>query len=116
MFFINIENGAITLEQRVQKDIWKNLYQFPMIEFKDKELFDSAINEQKKINVYLSKIITHKLTHQKIDSVFIINHNNNKPVVKSQKKIKINDLSEFPMPRLLDVFLANNMQKIIGIN
>ena len=116
MFFINIENEFITIEQRTQKDIWKNLYQFPMIEFKDKTLFDSAIKEQKKRNVYLSKIITHKLTHQKIDSVFVINHNYVMPVLKNQKKIKINNLSDFPMPRLLDVFLENNEQKIIGIN
>ena len=116
LFFINIEKGFVTIEQRTEKDIWKNLYQFPMIEFSDKEAFEFAIKKHKKMNLNLSERITHKLTHQKIESVFIVSHDSIQPVLKNQKKIKINNLSEFPMPRLLDVFLENNKEKIIGIN
>ena len=87
-----------------------------MIEFSDKEAFEFAIKKHKKMNLNLSERITHKLTHQKIESVFIVSHDSMQPVLKNQKKIKINNLSEFPMPRLLDVFLENNKEKIIGIN
>ena len=80
LFFINIEKGFVTIEQRTEKDIWKNLYQFPMIEFSDKEAFEFAIKKHKKMNLNLSERITHKLTHQKMESVFIVSLDSMQPV------------------------------------
>lgn len=70
-FFIFIQNDKILLEQRTGNDIWKKLFQYPLIETaKECELPSAEQLQQlpaKKIGkLTFKQEITHQLTHQKL--------------------------------------------------
>ena len=99
------------LEKREAKGIWKNMYQFPMIEV-DKKLGRKEIGElvASKFGVPLgNKILSkeHKLTHQKINATFWIV----KQKIKKQEYIEsdLESIDELPLPRLIDWFIENNI-------
>ncbi len=105
------------LEKRESEDIWKHLFQFPLIETK-KELamrdllntneFRELINNNSfEISSFSGKY-SHKLSHQTIRAVFvqlII-----KEEVKDKKwiRILINDLKKYPVSRLTEKYLNVN--------
>ncbi len=99
----------IILEKRNNNDIWKNLYQLPILESK-RELTDneilrlaSPINE-KTINIKsVSNTVKHVLTHQKIFAKFI--HFEQKiPFEIDSKFIQVNkkDIYKFAVPKLME--------------
>lgn len=108
-----IENGDfLFLEKRTKNDIWKNLYQFPLIEqekeFSEFEIINSAIPfiTAKYLNIKsVSTVKKHVLSHQIIyariihieieNSNFISNH-----FIRVNKK----DISKFAVPKLLEQF------------
>jgi len=71
-------NGNTIIEQRTEKDIWQQLYQFPLIDsFKHnaedindyvKEKFDSLYI--KEVLALTNEAITHQLSHQKLHIKF----------------------------------------------
>lgn len=111
-FFIENKN-SILLEKRTNNDIWKNLYQFPLVERKkelsDPDIFDLEMpflkNEKANIKS-VSATIKHILTHQTIYARFIhiesgstdFNHSN---FIRVNKK----DIYKFAVPKLLDQYL-----------
>ena len=107
----------VLINKRTEKDIWRNLYEFPLIETKKlatvQELFKTS--EFKKIVgekfrfLYVSKAITQNLTHQKIISRFlelevenIVFNNNN-----GFKKVARNKLAEFAFSKNIDWYLKD---------
>ena len=120
-FYLEHEK-SIFLEKRETNDIWQNLYQLPLIETsisltteelltdkKFKTLFDNlAINIES-----VSAEIIHLLSHQKLHVRFI-EISISKPNLKSNWiKIKPEDVSEYPIPQLIDNFLMEkNRNKI----
>lgn len=73
-----IENqGNIWIEQRKEKDIWQNLYQFPLIETIENCDIDTIRNQMaQKYNTPIDKVwlykdeIKHKLSHQQLHIYF----------------------------------------------
>lgn len=76
--------GHYLIEQRTEKDVWQDLYQFPLIEARTIELTDrqllahpdwptalprEAINLQRRSVIY-----RHQLTHQRISVLFHVAH------------------------------------------
>ena len=112
-YFIIENEDSVFLEKRTLKDIWKNLYQFPMIE-SENELSDAGIlalefpfNSDKAINIKsVSPVYKHLLTHQTIFARFIHVETNeiifvNRNIIQVNKK----DIYKFAVPKLLERYL-----------
>lgn len=112
-YYIIESKNSILLEKRNNKDIWKNLFQFPLFESK-KELSDEEIvnlqiplSSEKKANIKsVSTKVKHILTHQTIYARFIHietenNNMNDSYFIRVNKK----DIYKFAVPKLLERYL-----------
>lgn len=111
---IEDSNKNIIVEKRVEKGIWKNLFQFPLIEeFEEKSSKESLmlINEFKfknkqpeEILVYNESYIKHKLSHQDLHIRFYkLNFNCELEGAESVEEIK-----KYPYPIVLHNFIEAN--------
>ena len=110
---------AYYLNKRGKKDIWKNLYDFPLIECKtrnnsndilDKLALNPLLKEQKFCIQSVSDEYQHQLTHQKIYAVFIriiVDKNSKQLSEKSILLVDKNELINYPVPRLLERYLQD---------
>jgi A/G-specific adenine glycosylase len=103
-YFVILQNNHIILEKRTKNDIWKGLYQFPLLESTTTELpndFFVQNNIEKS-----SKIFIHKLSHQKIYAIF---HKCNSPskTTLNQLHVTVDNLGKFAFPRLIQRYLDN---------
>ncbi len=106
-YLIFNEDRQTYIEQRNKKDIWQNLFQFPLIETKKKPL-----NKEKKMwsnQTYESRKITHILSHQKIHTIF--HHISSPPKIihEKWKKIHFTEINDYPIPSLIDKYLKENI-------
>ena len=112
-------NGCIYLHKRSDNDIWKNLYDFPCIESEQpmsveeviaSKQFKQIIENKPFTIIKTSPVFIHKLTHRTILAQFI--------EIKLEKKLlrietkdlfltPETDLGNFPIPRLIDLYLNN---------
>ncbi len=115
--FLHIENDThILITQRTQKDIWHNMYQFPLIEKEYVVNLNEFKNELKAIyetEVELVKTnIKHILSHQHLHTTFW----RMKTLPKTlEKKIEFQwvlktELDKFPIPRVIERYL----EEIVG--
>ena len=105
------EDGKTVLEKRTSQGIWKNLYQFPLVETKKRLLNKNFhLNEAVKevlngktysFSLYNDKEIIHKLSHQHLYTSFWIVHVNELP----HDAIDISKVHEFPVPILIGKFI-----------
>ncbi len=110
--------GKIYLHKRDANDIWKNLYDFPCIESEKpmsveevlvSEEFQQLIGNQTFVVTKTSPVFTHKLTHRTLLAQFI-------EIKLSQELLRIEtkgliltperDLGNYPIPRLIDLYLT----------
>jgi len=110
LVFISADKKTI-FKKRTEKGIWKNLYQFPLIET-DKPLKSTHFALHPKIKSYLNGTpfehslyneieIVHKLSHQHLYTKFWIVEVNSLP----EKGVLISEIQEFPMPVLISNFI-----------
>ncbi len=118
---IRVENGSkgIYIHHRTKNDIWRGLYDFPMIETIGPENFGSIAGtaEWKKLFdqknwklISSSQTYKHKLTHQHIHAVFHIIHTSAFDVL-SKKNVFLVDqkqLENYPIPKLIERFLLDS--------
>ena len=113
-FVIQDKNQKIILEKRKEKDIWENLFQFPLIELpmleneKEELLFQikSKYNFKvkfDKLELWNSVPIIHKLSHQKLYIYFWILNSNG----CLQNGISVNSSKNFAMPIVIQNFIDN---------
>lgn len=110
-------NNYTYINRRESKDIWKSLYDFPLIESKKpipshkihktkewEELFDSTSPEI----LHISPQIKHVLSHQLIHARFVIVNIEKESAKLAQDYIKVltDDLETYSVPTLIDNFLA----------
>ena len=105
------EDGKTVLEKRTGKGIWKNLYQFPLIEttkrltsqnFQSNDRVKQLLNDKKySVSLYNDKQIIHKLSHQHLYTSFWIIQVKELP----QKSIPITTIHEYPVPILIGNFM-----------
>ena len=99
------------LEQRTEKGIWQNLYQFPLVE-SNKTISIEALKKQSKtlsklndsnysISLYNQKDIVHKLSHQHLYTRFWIIEIDTLP----KHSINISDIRQYPVPILIGNFI-----------
>lgn len=114
------DNEYILIKKRSGKDIWKGLYEFPLMEKSQKVKFSSIekdnifknFTEKYKIK-YIELVETkpHILSHQKIYATFILLKINDLQE-DNFFKIKKEELNNYAFPVLITNFLRNNIQKI----
>ena len=112
--FIRQEN-FVYLEKRGGKDIWQNLYQFPLIE-SEKSLISTEILTNEKFRSFfeglkitidsISPEIIHILTHQKLNVRFIEITSHNPEHVFPWIKVLSEDVPDYPVPKLIENFLS----------
>jgi A/G-specific adenine glycosylase len=112
IFTGNKKNPSIFINKRIQNDIWKNLFDFPMIETEraisyKKLILQKEWNEifsrKKVVLLSESKIYRHILSHQVIVAKFYqlkIASESGLPF----KKIFLKDLDKYPVPRLIEKY------------
>lgn len=99
-FLIFEKNGKTLLEQRTEKDVWQNMYQFPLIESKELALPDGYPEIDS-----TSEEVKHILSHQRIHARF--HHFSEFPEERNDKWITLNraDIQDYPLPRIIDRYL-----------
>ena len=111
-FFIEYQ-GNTYLKKRSKKGIWQNLYDFPLIEKERKSNEKTILSEAQKLigapfeffsksNEY-KHILSHRIIFAYFWSVKIISE----PSLKNIQKIPLEDLKEYPIPRLIELFLQD---------
>ena len=107
-------DGKTILNQRTEKGIWQNLYEFPVLETENEVGFDFVISEvndnYKKFTIETIKplndsIIKHKLSHQHLH----INFFEVKILDKLNNGISIDDAMKMPFP----IVIFNFLEKLI---
>lgn len=131
-YLVFYNDSQVVMEKRIQNDIWKNLYEFVLIETKQavephklikshdwNDIFHSFTALFDKTDFILKNIsepIIHKLTHQHIItrfySVFVddnlsrIAHTENQRII-----VKRTDLDKIPVNRLIERYMQVQMIK-----
>lgn len=111
-FLVFISTNKRTLfEKRTGSGIWRNLYQFPLIETDQPEtleaiqahpLFKKYVGAAKfELTLYNEEAIVHKLSHRNLHTKFWIVEIDQLP----KTSIPLNDIGNYPTPILINRFL-----------
>lgn len=108
---------SLYLHKRSGNDIWKNLYDFPCIESDHPmsveevlatDRFEQLIGNLNFVVTRTSPVFTHKLTHRTIMAQFIEIKLDGKLLHIGTKDLSLtreSDLGNYPIPRLIDLYL-----------
>lgn len=114
-FFVFRHQNDVYIEQRLAKDIWKGLHQFPLYEseettIKDYKKIQIIVEDQLDISDFeikkTSKTYKQKLTHQKLEVVFI-EIKLETALNKHFLNVNIKNLSNFAFPKIINVYLKD---------
>ncbi len=111
-------HGNIFIRKRTGTDIWKKLYEFPLIEsdhiFTADNLLANAdfialFNGIDKVDIVnISAPIKHVLTHRIINAVFItLSISNKNRQLENYIEIPVRQIDEYAVSRLIEMFLEN---------
>lgn len=108
--------GYLWINKRTEKDIWQNLYDFPLIEFQTKKEQNDVKNHsiwQKMLGTVdfsitkISKPYRQILTHRKIIATFWEIELNEKMEENDFIKIEKNNLKQFAFPKVIIEYLQD---------
>ncbi|HOK51147.1 MAG TPA: A/G-specific adenine glycosylase [Bacteroidales bacterium] len=114
-YFVLHDNEYIILRKRTDNDIWKMLYDFPLLEYPEK--LDEPLEQLKQAEwpaplllsyaAELSHPVRHLLTHQQLYIWFVRVHVDQIPSMlpPNHVKVPIKKLSEWPIPKVIDNYL-----------
>lgn len=99
--------GKVLLQKRTGKDVWKDLYQFPLVEVERinaKPNFKSFGKDMKatQLSLKFKQSLTHQTIHASFHRSFSIL---NKP--PDSVWVKISEISSYPFPKIILQFLKN---------
>lgn len=111
--------GDIYLKKRTEKDIWRNLYDMPLIEsdkllsknsIKQHEYWQQHIAPLKPSNITALGPFTQKLTHRKINARFFELEVQLKPDHERLGWVRVQheNLSTFAFPKIVDCYFKDN--------
>jgi len=117
-YLVLVNNQSTWLRKRVKNDIWRNLFEFPLIETSAKTTpealfttseFAGLLKPSQYVVGDISEWKTHILSHQRINYRFIVIRFDGE-FVMPQDLIRVNkeDIYNFAVPRLIDVYLNEN--------
>lgn len=112
------DNGNIYLNKRTENDIWKNLYELPLIEsntalavddFIRKQEFASIFKENSVVNVRLLNKTKHVLSHRIIYADFyeLEAQDIKMDFLSKYTRLNMGDLELYPVSRLMHNFFEN---------
>lgn len=119
-YFLFEQDQKLLVQQRIEKDIWENLFEFYLIESEELIHWDqkNSIDFLKKqlgidtaILIELSPVFSQQLTHQQIKAQFIRIKLFKKPA--SLKKLSWHPqkkLKELPFPKIINEFLLSSFK------
>lgn len=115
-FSCTVNKGKIAIRQRMDKDIWQGLYEFPDIE-SGKPLTNAALLKEAGQKKWLSSSIKtatsvspwykQQLTHQLIHGQFIRINLTKKPELPGLIWLSEKELKQYAFPRLFREYLEN---------
>ena len=114
-FMITDQSNNIYFQKRTE-DIWNNLYELPLFESKkiineqyilNKNIVQKKFSKIELKNIYLSKQISHNLSHQKLEILFWKVNADNICVKKNDKikKTLKTEIHNYPFPQPIKIFL-----------
>lgn len=118
--YLIIKEGTYTyIQRRTGNDIWREMYEFPLIEHEhdpeEAEIIRTAsamtglAGERMHITT-LSAPVQHQLTHRKIITRFL--HLNTEGELRQPpghwKRVRFSEVGDHPLPRLIDRYLELN--------
>ena len=110
-FLVTTDNRFIYIEQRLKKDIWNKLFQFPNIEteqelaqFPDYQQLINVNNLTIQSSVQVKHILTHQILYCKF---WLLVSNEELPEIENFKKIPIHELKTYPVPKVVENYILN---------
>lgn len=121
-YLVILDGSYCFIQKRTENDVWKNLYEFPLIETAQKidfselvltdsfrAIFKNTGNIELLHNGFYTK---HILSHQKIHAVFYTLKTFSTNIsINRYEKTFFNKLANYPVSRLIEIYLES--QKII---
>ena len=104
--------GKISMIKRTEKDIWQNLFQFPLFEFTSQE--KKAIFLQAHNFDFVSKEYKHILSHQHIFATFVFQRVKKINLQQGEQKLFPSQIDDFPIPRLIEKFLEEESAQLFS--
>jgi len=114
-YFVLYTDDSVFLKKRTANDIWKNLFEFPLVETENQEAADSAISMFSTFFCKTAKMLhiqtvsgwkVHLLSHQRIYYRFIeLYTENEKEITSTLIKVSKKDIFNFAVPKLLENFI-----------
>ena len=96
------------IQQRKGRDIWEEMYQFPMIETDDDGQSEAIFQAYGKAIQNVSLPVTHLLSHQRITARFYHIHSSETSTSNDWILIQKSAIDQFPIPRLIDKYLEQH--------
>lgn len=113
-FFVVNKGQKYFIAKREGKDIWRGLYQFPLLETKRKRSVAAVVREMqiqwkncKIVHEKTYPAIIKKLTHQELQVTFIMAHVSEKPELHIE--VDKEELSHVPFPVVIAEFVKDNI-------
>lgn len=115
-FILHPQEKSIVLSKRSDDDIWKNLYEFPLIETTSEANADNLLQEPDFINWFgnkagiaeSSKTFKHQLSHQTIFAKYYeITNIDAKLFPEGWKVVSLDEIADYPISRLMERFLED---------
>ena len=111
-YFVFQKNEEIIIQQRSDSGIWRNMYEFPILEsptkLKKAEVLthlDNTYKPSSASDIHFSTSYTHILSHRKIQATFIhIKEDNSLPKIPKSQTITLAMMESFPVSRLIERF------------
>ena len=115
-YFFSVSGKYVAIAQRTSKDIWQQLYEFPLIESdkvisieKAQALFKEKFGVNRVQFEYASEIIKQKLSHQDLCFTFHKVEFPKKETLAGFTWVPLKDISNFPFPKTLALFLQERL-------
>ncbi len=110
-FLILSCSGKVPVEKRIGKDIWENLYQFPLVESQHvPNLGDWKIKPDENANCKKPAFLfqhVQQLSHQNIHGRFFALECKPVEIPEGMQWVKISELKTLPFPRMITRILAD---------
>lgn len=122
-FMLQLPNENFLLQKRIGKGIWRNLYQFPLIEATQSLGFEELVKTKEWKHFFVgqeivlkkaSKIYRHQLTHQTIFLRFFeLQLKKSPPALSDCIEVKVADFDSYAFPRVMNQFLEDRANQAL---
>lgn len=117
-YLVFIDQEFTWIQQRRQKDIWQNLWEFPLIETPDIASTESLLKNETfkqwtgqkgivKTPVYLKHVLSHRILHTHF---FTIHTNDSQFFPNNWKRIETKNIHQIAVSRLTERYIQNHLE------